>query len=194
MSFEIRPLTPELWPTAEALFAVGGDSRWCFCSFWRFPEHGVRHEGELNRRLMRDLNEQRQASLPLGLLAFEDGHPVGWVSLGPRDDFPRLERSRLLSRVDERRVWSIVCFVVAKSERRRGIARVLLEGAISFAREQGASVLEAYPVDPDGERVSGSYAYLGVRRLYEEAGFGVVATRQAQGSTRPRRIMRLELA
>jgi GNAT superfamily N-acetyltransferase len=193
VSFEIRPLTAELWPQLERLFAEGGDARWCFCTFWRFPDAGGRKEAERNRRLLRRLADDPPDGLPLGLLAFDGERPVGWVSLAPREHLPRLERSRLLAPVDERPVWSIVCFVVAKGERGRGIANALLDAAIDFARNHGASTLEAYPVETDGERVPGAYAYLGVSRMYEKAGFQVVATRRATPTTRPRRIMRLEL-
>jgi GNAT superfamily N-acetyltransferase len=190
----IEPLTLELWPALEDLFAVGGDARWCFCTFWRFPDAGGRREAELNRRLLRGLAANAPDGLPLGLLAFERERAVGWVSLAPREHLPRLARSRLLAPVDERPVWSIVCFVVAKGQRGRGIASGLLDGAIGFARDHGASTLEAYPMEADGGRVPGAYAYLGVDQMYEKAGFQVVATRRATPTTRPRRIMRLELS
>jgi GNAT superfamily N-acetyltransferase len=191
---EIRPLTVELWPKLAELFAVGGDSRWCWCTFWRRRgEGGGRDAAAQNEALLRDLAEQPDRNVALGLLAFEGERAVGWLSLGPREEFPRLEHSRLLAPVDEEPVWSIVCFVVAKSERGRGIARTLLEAGIDYARENGAERLEAYPVDPDGQRVPGAYAYLGTRKLFESAGFKVVATRQAAGAKRARRVMRLDL-
>jgi GNAT superfamily N-acetyltransferase len=194
MSFRIEPLTPALWPALEELFAVGGDSRWCFCTFWRFPDAGGRSEAERNRNLLRGLADDPPDGLPLGLLAFDGRRAVGWVSLAPREHLPRLERSRLLAPVDERPVWSIVCFVVAKGERGRGIASALLDAAIDFAREHRASTLEAYPMESDGDRVPCAYAYLGVSQMYEKAGFRVVATRRATPTTRARRVMRLELS
>jgi GNAT superfamily N-acetyltransferase len=194
MSLRIEPLTLELRPALEKLFTVGGDARWCFCTFWRFPDAGGRKEAELNRRLLRGLAESPPDDLPLGLLAFDGERAVGWVSLAPREHLPRLERSRLLAPVDERPVWSIVCFVVAKGQRGRGIANALLTAAIDFARENGATTLEAYPMETDDGRVPGAYAYLGVDQMYEKAGFRTVTTRRATPTTRPRRIMRLELS
>lgn len=193
MTLRIEPLTVELWPALEELFAVGGDARWCFCTFWRFPAAGGRKESERNRSLLRGLAENPPAGVPLGLLAFDGERAVGWVSLAPREHLPRLERSRLLAPVDDRPVWSIVCFVVAKGRRGRGIANALLDAAIDFARDHGASTLEAYPMETDGGRVPGAYAYLGVDQMYEKAGFKTVARRRATPTTRPRRIMRLEL-
>ena len=66
---------------------------------------------------------------------------------------PRLARSRTIPTVDDRPVWSIVCFVVRVGYRRRGVARALLDGAVAYARAEGAVGLEAYPIDPAGERV-----------------------------------------
>jgi hypothetical protein len=77
VSFEIRPLTAELWPQLERLFAEGGDARWCFCTFWRFPDAGGRKEAERNRRLLRRLADDPPDGLPLGLLAFDGERPVG---------------------------------------------------------------------------------------------------------------------
>ena len=83
-----------------------------------------------------------------GLLAYVDGEPVGWCSVGPREAFPRLERSRVLKRVDEEPVWSIVCFYVARAARGRGLMTELVQGAIEHVRRQGGRTIEAYPVVP----------------------------------------------
>jgi GNAT superfamily N-acetyltransferase len=122
-----------------------------------------------------------------GLVAYRDGEAIGWVSLGPREDYDRLEHSKVLARLDERPVWSIVCFVVAKRARGQGVAHALLEAAIGYAREHGATLLEAYPIEPaehhlsrpsDGGRVPAAYAFAGTVSMFERAGFTVVARRQ----------------
>ncbi len=124
----------------------------------------------------------RMARAP-GLIAYRGGSAVGWVSLGPREDYDRLEHSRLLGRLDERPVWSIVCFVVAKSARGEGIALALLDAAIAYAREHGATLLEAYPVDTGGTRIHSAYAYRGTLSMFERAGFEVVARRRLNPKT-----------
>ena len=118
---------------------------------------------------------------------------LGWVSVGPREDYERLEHSRVLARLDERPVWSIVCFVVSRRERGRGVGRALLEAAIDYAEAHGATLLEAYPADPGEGRLPAASAYGGTVGMFERAGFAVAATRQAPGATRPRRIVRREL-
>ena len=118
---------------------------------------------------------------------------VGWVSLGPRADFERLARSTILAPVDDVPVWSIVCFVVGRRERGQGIGRALLDSAIEHARANGATTLEAYPVDTGGGRLPSANIYKGTLSMFERAGFRVVALRQATASSAPRPIVRLEL-
>jgi GNAT superfamily N-acetyltransferase len=101
----------------------------------------------------------------------------------------------VLAPVDETPVWSIVCFVVGRRSRGRGVARALLAAGIDYARQQGATTLEAYPVEvPDGGRIPSANVYRGTLSMFEEAGFDVVARRQAPGSDTTRPIVRLSLA
>ncbi len=71
-----------------------------------------------------------------GLIGYKDGRPIGWISLGPREDYRRLERSLVAKRVDDKPVWSIVCFFVDPKERGKGVMEALLKGAIDYARSQ----------------------------------------------------------
>jgi GNAT superfamily N-acetyltransferase len=105
----------------------------------------------------------------------------------------RLVRSRTIPALDDREVWAIVCFLVRVGERRRGVARVLLHGAIEYARAQGAPALEAYPVDPAGKRIDVTFAYVGTLPMFEQAGFRRVVETAARSAGLPRWLMRLEL-
>ena len=125
----IVPLTAETWPALEVLFREGGDPRWCWCQFWRLrsKDFGAAKVPELRARL----RTLAQGPEPPGLVALE-GSPgeeraVGWVSLGPRAGFERIVRSEVIPAIDDRPVWSIVCFAVSASARGRGVARTLLE-------------------------------------------------------------------
>jgi GNAT superfamily N-acetyltransferase len=190
-ALRVEPLTADRWPDLVRLFSAGGDARWCWCAWWRLPSTEWRlTDPDRNRTVLRAAVE---GGRPPGLLAYLDDEPVGWVSLGPREEFGRLEGSKLLARVDDRPVWSIVCFVVARAHRRRGIARALLRAAIDHARRAGAACLEAYPVDPGGTRVPAATAYTGTVSLFEGAGFVSVAERRWSPTSQPRRIVRLDL-
>jgi GNAT superfamily N-acetyltransferase len=128
-----------------------------------------------------------------GLLAYRDGVPVGWVSLGPRESYARLEASRIRPRLDEVPVWSIVCFVVARTERRQGVARRLLDVAVDYAWDHGAPALEAYPVDSGGAKVGAGVAYTGLLSTFEAAGFRVAREIDSPQATVRRVIVRRSL-
>lgn len=128
-----------------------------------------------------------------GLIAYRDGRAIGWVSLGPREDYERLAYSKVLAPVDDAPVWSIVCFVVSRRARGQGVAAALLDAAIAYRLEGGATMLGAYPVDVGDGRIPAANAFHGTLSMFERAGFRVVARRQWNDSTPVRPIVRLEL-
>ena len=178
---EIVPLTPARLPDLAALFGQGGDPRWCWCSFFRVRQGWSAKREDLgpNRAVLegavRSLAPQGRAP---GLVAYRGGEAVGWVSLGPRTDYGRLEHSTVLARIDDEPVWSIVCFVVGRRSRGQGVAKAMLDAAIAYARDHGATLLEAYPTDTDGKRIPAADAYRGTLSMFERAGFEVAARRQ----------------
>lgn len=95
--------------------------------------------------------------------------------------------------MDDAPVWSIVCFVVSRRARGQGIATALLDAAIAYGLEGGATMLEAYPVDVGDGRIPAANAFHGTLSMFERAGFRVVARRQWNDSTPVRPIVRLEL-
>ena len=143
--------------------------------FWRLRRSEfARSSADERRAGLRGLVESDQAP---GVLAYAGDEPIAWVSLGPRERFPPLERSRTLTRVDDQPVWSIVCFFVAKPYRRQGLMVQLLAGAVAYAAAQGAQIIEGYPIDPPADhRVSGgSEGYMGLASAFRKAGFAEVA-------------------
>jgi GNAT superfamily N-acetyltransferase len=186
----IEPLTPERWPDLEALFGKGGASYGCWCMFFR------RASGEPWRAAENKADLERLAATEPapGLLAYEGDGAVGWVGLGPRATFPRLVRSRNLKAVDELPAWSVVCFYIARRRRGEGIARTLLDGAVAYAREHGAPVIEGYARDVGTERVSADSAFPGTVSLFHRAGFREVARYSPPGGYRDRVTMRRDLS
>jgi GNAT superfamily N-acetyltransferase len=185
-SLRIEPLTGERWPDLEALFGKGGASYGCWCMFFR------RASGEPSRAADNKADLQRLAlgEPPPGLLAYDEADAVGWVGFGPRATFPRLVRSRNLRAVDDLPAWSIVCFYVSRRRRGEGISSALLDGALTYAREHGAPVIEAYARDAGDERVSADSAFPGTVSLFERAGFREVARYSPPGGYRDRVTMR----
>jgi GNAT superfamily N-acetyltransferase len=188
----IEPLSPDRFDALAELFREGGDPRWCWCQFWRLrsKDFSAKKVPQLRQRL-RDLSA---ASPAPGLVALRGDRAVGWCSLGPREDFARLEHSRTIPRLDDVPVWSIVCFAVSKTARGDGVAGALLDGAMRWARKQGATTLEAYPVDiKAGVAMNSNSAFMGTLPMFERAGFRVVADTAATADGRPRVVVRREL-
>ena len=193
---QILPLTADRFADLDGLFATG-DPRWCWCMYFRARGRSwANSSAASNRADLEALTTQadRSRSVAPGLVAYRDGAAIGWVSLGPREDYERLAYSKMLHPVDDRPVWSIVCFVVAGRQRGKGVATALLDAAIAYARERGAATLEAYPIHEGRGRVSSNAAYTGTQGMFERAGFEIVELRQWNETSPPRPIMRLELA
>jgi len=186
----VKPLTADRWVDLEAIFLARGCSvaRGCWCMFYRrsgeVPAPRGMTRAQANRKALKAL---AGGDPPPGLIAYEGKTPVGWVSLGPREDFHKLERSPVMKPVDDARVWSIICFVVPGEQRRKGVAHGLLEGAIAYARKRGVKILEAYPVDRKTPSHDDSL-WFGTQSMFDAAGFREVARRRP---TRP--VMRKDL-
>jgi GNAT superfamily N-acetyltransferase len=176
MRFEARPVTRDRWADLVEMFDRS-IVRTCFCMYYRKTGSGTGPGGE-NRAAMKALVDG--GTVP-GLIGYEDDVPVAWVSLGPREEYPKLARSPVMKPVDDRPVWSIVCFFVAREARGRGLARRMLRAAQDYARSNGARLLEAYPVDKD-EPSHPDFMFFGAKSMYDRAGFREVARRKP---TRP---------
>ncbi|WJY00292.1 GNAT family N-acetyltransferase [Curtobacterium sp. 458] len=174
MAVEVRPAT-----SFEDVRTMVGpkrpDANVCWCLSYRLP-------GSENRALAGPARGDRVRRLvgedpPPGVLAYDGDDVVGWAGVHPRTDtsFATNRRIPHLDDPHDTSVWSVWCLRVRPGHRRQGIAHVLLAGAVDFARDHGARVLEGYPVDNGGERVDLTMAYVGTRSLFEAAGFTVAA-------------------
>jgi len=128
-----------------------------------------------------------EAGEPPGLLAYVDGEAVGWVSVDQRERLAHFEYGRKLKALDRPDgLWSIVCFVIDKRYRKQGLMGRLLERALDYARERGARVVEAYPIEAKGELKSYE-GFEGIAPVFRRAGFERV------GGTEARPVMRKAL-
>ena len=193
----ILPATIDLWDLLADLFARRGgpDTPFCWCIFWRVRSKDFSEATPAgNRERLRELVENGP---PPGLLAIEDGRAIGWVGLAPRDEYLRIEHSRVIPRTEGPVPWVVSCFVVSRDTRGRRVASALLAAAVDFARAAGAAALEGYPIDPatvDGGRVRDTGAYVGTRSMFERAGFRVVAETTSKSGGAPRVVARLDFA
>jgi hypothetical protein len=187
IDWHVCPLTPERWPDLERLSGPRGLCNGCWCMWWRVPHQVFNANlGEANRCALQRLCRDDPAP---GLIGYIGNEPVAWCSLGPREAYPVLERSRVLKRVDAQPVWSVVCFYIAKHWRHHGLMRCLLGAACEYAAQHHAAVVEGYPVEPTpGKKPTNASVYMGLASAFIKAGFVEVARRSP---TRP--IMRYQI-
>ena len=170
----VEPLTLENFEEYVAMqMAVGARSfKSCSCMYFRDLETDYStRSAEANRLKLRALLE---AGVVPGLVARTDGKMVGWVGVGPRGDFPRLERSAALKAIDDVAAWPIICFFVDRSHRRQGVATALLRAAAAHAKSLGAVALEAFPVE-SAEVLADDHAFHGPLEFFERDGYLEVA-------------------
>lgn len=189
----VQPATADRWDDLAAVFGRRGeDPSWCWCQLFLCPatdqpaSPGSKPD---NRRALRQ--EIARAARPPGLIGYVDDRPVGWTRVGPRSALPRLAANRALVRLlaDDPGAWWVACLAIDSHYRRSGVGTALLEAAVRFARDHGATAVGGHPVDVaalKAGRVSGSALYAGTRTMFLSAGFSEV------GRTFPTRpVMRL---
>jgi GNAT superfamily N-acetyltransferase len=167
-----KPLTIENWDDFVELFGENGACGGCWCMAFRLKRADfLKLKGEGNQLAMRKLVERQFT----GLMAYDSDKAVGWCSMSPREQFPRIENSRLINLVDKKPAWSIPCLFIKKQYRRMGVSVELLKAAVEYAKENHIEILEAYPVTPYQDKMPDTFAWTGLLSAYEEAGFKIAA-------------------
>ena len=171
LTFE--PVTKSNWSKLVQLFGEKGACGNCWCMYFRLKkaafEEGKYEDG--NKNAMKELVWSGQ---PAGLLALYEEQPIAWCAFAPREDFLKLENSRAHKRIDNNPVWSVPCTFIHKDFRRQGVSVMLLKGVINYARQQGIKIIEAYPTIPTQEKLPDSFAWIGLYKSFEKAGFEIV--------------------
>ncbi|MFZ6011785.1 MAG: GNAT family N-acetyltransferase [Bacteroidota bacterium] len=164
-----KSLTTETWKDFEKLLGPRGACGGCWCMTWRLPKATYeKQKGDGNKRAIHNLVKQREQ---VGILAFDGDEPVGWCAVAPREKYVRLAKSRVLKPVDEQKVWSVSCFFISKSHRRKGVSIKLLNALLDHARKKKVKILEAYPVEPKDNSMPDVFAWTGFMNSFIKAGF-----------------------
>jgi GNAT superfamily N-acetyltransferase len=164
----VVPATADCWPGLGRVFGPReNDPTSCWCQRFR------RHDEPDNRSALH--REVREADVPVGLVACLEGDPVGWTRVVPRSTLPGITENRALARIldDDPDAWWVSCFVVRREHRGTGIGAALLEAAVLWAAEHGASVLDGHPVDTEGltGTPAPSAVFTGTLAMFRNAGF-----------------------
>ncbi len=181
LKLEFKPLTEDNWEDLEKLFGKKGAFCGCWCMYWRISSKEFKaNQGEGNRLMFKRIVEQGEKP---GIIAYVNGIPAGWIAISPREKLPTLENSKQLKRVDGEPVWSIVCFFVGKSFRKLGLMQYLIRAAVSFAKDNGATIVEGYPVEKN-KKYAPISIYLGVKTAFIREGFKEVENRNGRSIMR----------
>jgi GNAT superfamily N-acetyltransferase len=165
---EIVPVTPERWDDLVLVMSGCSYGRKCWCAYWYLPNAEYKAGwGDGNRATLERL--VKTGAEP-GLIAYVDGEPAAWVSVAPRGNFDRLNRSKNFAPLDGKDVWAVNCFVVAPDFRKQGLMEKLARAAADFAIGKGANGAEGYPIVP-GSKTSAGDLYLGTERAFRDAGY-----------------------
>jgi GNAT superfamily N-acetyltransferase len=174
-----QPVTHHTLDDFVALFDGPGGPSFCWCMVWRATaKEGRGTPGSLRKKQMLS---RIKKDIPVGLIAYQNSMPVGWVSIAPRQTYQRLKGP---SQKPNEIIWSLVCMYIQRKCRGQGLAHRLIAAAVKHARENGATIIEAYPVAADAP----SYKYLGLVPTYERAGFTFI-----EMADKRRHVMRLSL-
>lgn len=176
-----QEVTTASWPDFEALFDAKGCPHFCYCMVWRAIGAERKLKGAARKA---SVKLRVDGGTPIGLLGYLDGAPVAWCSIAPRPTYRRLGGLEVEGERPED-VWSLACFFIKREHRGRGLTTELIAAAITQAKNHGARVLEAYPVDHDAP----SYRFMGFTKTFEAAGFVEVARAGYR-----RHVMRLGIA
>jgi GNAT superfamily N-acetyltransferase len=167
-----RPVSRRTKEDFVALFERPGTQRQCWCMVWRATKEEGRSTIPAVRReqMLRRIDQ----GTTVGLLGYDSDEPVAWVSIAPKETYNKLGGP---DPVEGEIVWSLACMILRPTHRHRGLAYELIAAAVELATRNGATIVEAYPVDPE----SPSYRYMGFVPAFERAGFVEV---QMAGSRR----------
>jgi GNAT superfamily N-acetyltransferase len=177
---EVEPFAPTHLDGFAKLFEASSSS--CFCRYWHFT--GNKNEW-LERGAFRpeeNLAEQAEAvrrgdPTARGFVAIDRSASdalVGWMKVAPRDAIPKLTRLPVYKNLAfEPGSWSIGCFLVHPSGRRRGVARALVQAAVHQVGTWGARVLEGHPRRATSP-LHDEEAWQGPESVFVELGFTAV--------------------
>jgi GNAT superfamily N-acetyltransferase len=170
VSFAIQPLDVRTWDDFARL-AEDHHGVWDGCWCLGFHEEGRNGVHTPARR--RALKEARvREGRAHAALVFDGERCVGWCQFGPTDELPRIKHQKAYQAgLGELPDWRITCFFVGRTHRHRGVADAALAGALTEISRLGGGIVESYPEDTTGRKVSASFLNNGTVAMFERHGF-----------------------
>jgi GNAT superfamily N-acetyltransferase len=181
LNLSFHPLSVERWKDFENLFGKNGACAGCWCMYW-FMNKKEYDEKRKDGRTKKEMKKiVRENNIP-GIIAYENSEPIGWIAVQLREKYSRLANSKILAPVDDKSVWSVVCFFVHKNYRKKGVSTELIKNACDFVASKGGTIIEGYPIETKTNNTSPVFIYTGTSNAFRKAGFKEVLRRS---KTRP---------
>jgi hypothetical protein len=175
-----REVDRETWSDFVGLFESRGGPKSCWCMVWRSTAAEAKQPDGASRRAA--MKSRVDAGVPIGILGYWRGAAMAWCSIAPRATYRPLGGMEATS---AETVWSLACFFIKREFRGQRLVDQVLRAAVKHAARNGATIVEAYPVDVE----SPSYRFMGFRETFSKAGFQEVGR-----AGRRRHVMRLPIA
>lgn len=156
-----KPVTAKTVGDFEALFGAKGGPNWCWCMAFRATSAELKDAKSPARK--QQMLDRINDGVPVGLVGYDKGTPVAWVSVAPKQTF---QKGLGGAEVNDK-VWSLTCMFINRDHRKQGLTAQLIAAAAKHAKKHKAEMLEAYPVDPD----SPSYRHMGFVPAFKREGF-----------------------
>ena len=173
-----KELSRGTWRDFEKLFRRPGEWGACWCIYYQReeppPSDGLTL-GQRAARNRRDKKKMVEEGASHGIIVYAGKEPIGWCQYGPKEEIPRIDRTRrykgLKLRDEREKVWRISCFCVDRRHRGVGVAAKGLSAALKSIEKRGGGIVEAYPVTRRGALAT----WFGTVAMFEREGFEVVA-------------------
>jgi GNAT superfamily N-acetyltransferase len=165
-----KALDMNTWPDFETL-AEKHNGVWGGCWCMSFHSEGA------NKSTTYELNHQRKAQRVSegrahAALVYVGGIAVGWCQFGPTEELPHIKHAReYTAKLTDLPDWRITCFFVDRDYRKQGVASAALAGALEQIAVLGGGVVESYPEDVSGRKVSSTFIHNATLSLFEQYGF-----------------------
>lgn len=165
-----EPLSVATWPAFAAL-VERHNGVWGGCWCMGFHSEGVGGDRTAEQNHDDKLHRVREGRAHAALV-FDGDACVGWAQFGSPDELPRIKSRRAYeAELTETPDWRITCFFVDKAYRGQGVAAAALAGAVTEIARLGGGVVESYPEDVEGRRISGSFLHNATLAMFEQQGF-----------------------
>jgi hypothetical protein len=168
-NLSIKALSMETWKDFEHL-AQRHNGVWggCWCTAFHPKSPEQKKSSEATKCYKKRLVEEGSAH---AALVFDGDVCVAWCQFGSPQELPNIYHKKEVESKMTMPDWRITCFFVDKNYRKMGLSLFALNGALELIRDSGGGVIESYPQDTQGKKISNSFLYNGTKEIFEESGF-----------------------